>query len=126
MNIITIMILILINIIIRIIEDEEEQSQLKLQQGKDVQFVAPHAPQALAQSRRSSRGTESNAISALTILEEVETDGQQVQVAAAAAAKLEPPTACAVAESEEGPLLASTSSDRLDLGTAFAASARAG
>ena len=120
------------NILGNIIEDEEEQSQLKLQQGKDVQFVAPHAPhaphapQALAQSRRSSRGTESNAISALTILEEVETDGQQVQVAAAAAAKLEPPTACAVAESEEGPLLASTSSDRLDLGTAFAASARAG
>ena len=122
------------NILGNIIEDEEEQSQLKLQQGKDVQFVMPHAPhapnasQALAQSRRSSRGTESNAISALTILEEVETDGQQVQVAAAAAAaaKLEPPTACAVAESEEGPLLASTSSDRLDLGTAFAASARAG
>ena len=57
-----------------ILEDEEELIESSLPKSSSQELNAFSTNQTMPSSRRSSRGTDNNTISALTILEEVETD----------------------------------------------------
>ena len=57
-----------------ILEDEEELLETNLPKSSSQELNAFLTNQTMPTSRRSSRGTDNNTISALTILEEVETD----------------------------------------------------